>query len=426
MRVLVVGAGGREHALAWACARSSDVEEVIVAPGNAGTALEPKVRNVDIAATDLEGLVALARRARVDLTIVGPETPLVAGLVDRFEAAGLACFGPSAAASRLEGSKSFSKAFMARHQVPTASYGVFSNLDQAIAHIRTQDRPLVVKADGLAAGKGVVVADSAEEAEQAARDMLEKGRFGEAGRRLVIEERLSGEEASFICLVDGEQILPLATSQDHKPRDDGDRGPNTGGMGAYSPAPVVNDVVHDRIVREVITPTVRGLSAEGTPYRGFLYAGVMITADGTPKVLEFNCRLGDPEAQPLLMRLRSDLPRLCLAALQGRLSESSIAWDARTALGIVMAAGGYPEEYRTGDPISGLERVEAEHIKVFHAGTTRSGDRIVTNGGRVLCVCALGRDLAEAQREAYRAASEIHWPGVHYRKDIGRRALLKR
>lgn len=426
MRVLVVGAGGREHALAWACARSSDVEEVIVAPGNAGTALEPKVRNADIAVTDLEGLVALARRARIDLTIVGPETPLVAGIVDRFEQAGLTCFGPSAAASRLEGSKAFSKAFMARHQVPTASYGVFSDINQAIAHIRTQDRPLVVKADGLAAGKGVVVADSAEEAEQAARDMLEKSRFGEAGHRLVIEERLSGEEASFICLVDGEQILPLATSQDHKARDDGDRGPNTGGMGAYSPAPVVNDVVHNRILREVITPTVRGLSAEGMPYRGFLYAGVMITADGTPKVLEFNCRLGDPEAQPLLMRLRSDLPHLCLAALQGRLSESSIAWDARTALGVVMAAGGYPEEYRTGDPISGLERVGADHIKVFHAGTARSGDHIVTNGGRVLCVCALGRNLAEAQREAYRAASEIHWPGVHYRKDIGGRALLKR
>lgn len=425
MRVLVVGAGGREHALAWACARSPDVEEVIVAPGNAGTALEPKVRNVDIAATDLQGLVALARRARVDLTIVGPEMPLVAGLVDRFEEAGLACFGPSAAASRLEGSKAFSKAFMARHHVPTASYGVFSDLDQAIAHIRAQDRPLVVKADGLAAGKGVVVADSAEEAEHAAREMLGKGRFGEAGRRLVIEERLSGEEASFICLVDGEQILPLASSQDHKARDDGDRGPNTGGMGAYSPAPVVNDVIHDRILREVITPTVRGLSAEGTPYRGFLYAGVMITADGTPNALEFNCRLGDPEAQPLLMRLRSDLPGLCQAALQGRLSESSIAWDARTALGVVMAAGGYPGEYRTGDPISGLNRPEADHIKVFHAGTAKSGDHIVTNGGRVLCVCALGRDLAEAQREAYRTASEIHWPGVHYRKDIGGRALAR-
>ncbi|MES1942796.1 phosphoribosylamine--glycine ligase [Salinisphaera sp. PC39] len=421
-KVLIVGGGGREHALAWKAAASPRVAEVLVAPGNAGTANEPGVRNVAVAAEDIDALLALAREEAVDLTVVGPEAPLAAGIVDRFADAGLACFGPSAEAAALEASKAFSKDFLARHDIPTADYRSFTDPEAAADYIRARGAPIVVKADGLAAGKGVVLAADEDEAIAAVRDMLGGERFGEAGRRVVIEEFLEGEEASFIALVDGENVLPLASSQDHKAAFDGDTGPNTGGMGAYSPAPVVTEAIAERAMTEVIRPTVAGMAAEGRPFTGFLYAGLMIGPDGTPKVLEFNVRLGDPEAQPLLMRLRSDLVDLVDAALKGRLDRTRIDWDPRAALGVVMAAGGYPGDYRKGDAISGLGNDTAD-TKVFHAGTALADGRVVTAGGRVLCVCALGDDVAEARRRAYDRTDTIRWPDVHYRRDIGYRAL---
>ena len=422
VKVLIVGAGGREHALAWKCASASRVSEVLVAPGNAGTAAEPKVRNVEVAAEDLSGLTRLAAAERVDLTIIGPEAPLVAGVVDAFEAAGLRCFGPRQAAARLEGSKAYAKSFLTRHGIPTARSATFTRERFDRAWVRAQPAPLVVKASGLAAGKGVVIAASVEEALAAVEAMF-AGQFGSAGQEVVVEEFLTGEEASFIVMADGVHILPLATSQDHKRRDDGDRGPNTGGMGAYSPAPVVTGALHARIMREVIEPTVRGLAADGVPYTGFLYAGLMIGPDGTPTVLEFNCRLGDPETQPIMMRLESDLTALCEAALDARLDRERARWDPRAALGVVMAAAGYPESARKGDPIDGLERAAQLPGKIFHAGTRLEAGRVLTNGGRVLCAVGLGASVAAAQRQAYALAGPVHWPGMQYRHDIGHRAL---
>jgi len=424
MKILIVGGGGREHALAWKCAQSPQVSEVIVAPGNAGTALEPGLRNVAVAAEDIDGLLQLATAEIVDLTIVGPEQPLVAGISDRFRERGLACFGPSAAAAQLEGSKAFSKAFLERHGIPTAAFQSFTELVPALDYIRARGAPIVVKADGLAAGKGVVVASSVVEAELAARDMLSGGAFGSAGERIVVEEFLEGEEASFIVISDGKDILPLATSQDHKARDEGDSGPNTGGMGAYSPAPVITPRLEQRIMQEVIRPTIDGLAADGIEYLGFLYAGLIIGADGTPKVLEFNCRFGDPETQPIMTRLKSDLVSLCEAAIDGRLAAESAEWDSRAALGVVMAAGGYPAAYRTGDNINGLPPLSAGGpCKVFHAGTAFKGDEVVTAGGRVLCVVGLGDNVAGARDIAYAEVSRIHWPDAYYRGDIGHRAL---
>ena len=422
MRVLVVGGGGREHALAWRCAASSSVTQVLVAPGNAGTAAESKVRNVGVAAEDVASLRELASAERIDLTIVGPEAPLVAGVVDAFAAARLRCFGPHRAAARLEGSKAFAKEFMRRHGIPTAASRTFTRDSFDAAWVRSQRPPLVVKASGLAAGKGVVIAETVEEALAAAQTMF-AGRFGGAGSELVIEEFLEGEEASFIVMVDGTHALPLASSQDHKRLHDGDRGPNTGGMGAYSPAPVVTAPLHARVMREIIEPTVRGLAADGTPYTGFLYAGLMIAPDGAPRVLEFNCRLGDPEAQPILMRLRSDLTALCAAALDGRLDRVRAEWDPHAALAVVMAASGYPETVRKGDPIEGLERAAQLPGKIFHAATRLEGDRVLTNGGRVLAAAALGAGVGEAQRAAYALADTIRFSGAQYRRDIGHRAL---
>ena len=422
MKVLIIGGGGREHALAWKVAQSSRVSEVLVAPGNAGTATEPKCRNVATAAEDVAGLVALARDEDVGLTIVGPEAPLVDGVVDAFAAAGLRCFGPRRAAARLEGSKSFTKEFLARHGIPTAGYARFTRQDFDPAFVRGRRPPIVVKADGLAAGKGVVIAASADEAVAAIERMF-AGAFGAAGEAVVVEEFLEGEEASFIVMVDGEHVLPLATSQDHKRLGDGDTGPNTGGMGAYSPAPVVTDAMHERIMREVIWPTVRGLAAEGTPYTGFLYAGLMIAADGTPNVLEFNCRFGDPETQPIIARLRSDLVGLCEAALDGRLDEVRAEWDQRAAVGVVLAAAGYPEAVRKGDVIDGLDAAAALPGKVFHAGTQPADGRALTAGGRVLCAVGLGDSVRSAQAQAYALAGAIHWPGMQYRRDIGWRAI---
>ncbi|MCY4350047.1 MAG: phosphoribosylamine--glycine ligase [Thiotrichales bacterium] len=424
LTVLVVGGGGREHALAWKLAQSPRVARVLVAPGNAGTAREPGVENVPVRAEDIEGLIALARERSVDLTVVGPEASLVAGIADRFAAQGLRIFGPSAAAARLEGSKAFTKAFLAGHGIPTARYAEFTDPATAAAHVRTQDAPIVIKADGLAAGKGVVVAQSEAEALAAVHDMLSGQAFGDAGRRIVIEECLTGEEASFICVVGGGEAMPLASSQDHKAAGEGDTGPNTGGMGAYSPAPVVDETVHARIMREIIHPTVEGLAAAGTPYTGFLYAGLMIDGDGAPRVIEFNCRLGDPETQPLLLRLRSDLLDLVEAALDGELPKVHPEWDARTALGVVMAAAGYPGRYDKGHPITGLD-ADMPHTRVFHAGTAGDGDRIVTAGGRVLCVCGLGEGVAEAQRRTLDRVSTIDWPGAWHRRDIGHRALAR-
>jgi phosphoribosylamine--glycine ligase len=422
MKILIVGAGGREHALAWKCAQSPRVREVWVAPGNAGTALEPKVRNIDIAAEDIEALLAFAVREDIALTIVGPEGPLVAGIVDRFAAAGRACFGPSRAAARLEGSKAFTKEFLRRHGIPTASYAAFTAATFDPAYIRAQRLPVVVKADGLAAGKGVVICDTHESAIDSCNAML-GGSFGAAGSTVVVEEFLHGEEVSFIVIARGESVLPLATSQDHKRRDDGDLGPNTGGMGAYSPAPLVTPALHERIMREVIEPTLKGLRTDGNPYLGFLYAGLMIAADGTPNVLEFNCRFGDPEAQPILMRLQSDLVDLCEAALADTLDRVAAAWDPRAALGVVMAAGGYPEDYRKGDPISGLDAAARLPGKVFHAGTRTEDGHIVTAGGRVLCAVGLGSSVAAAQIQAYDLVHAIHWNLVQYRRDIGFRAI---
>ena len=423
MKVLVVGGGGREHALAWAVARSPRVDQVFVAPGNAGTAGEAGVENVAIAASDLDGLLAFARERGVGLTIAGPEDPLVNGIVDRFSAAGMKCFGPSAAAAQLEGSKSFAKDFMSRHGIPTAAYGKFSDVGAAIEFIREHGAPIVVKADGLAAGKGVIVAQTTTEAEAAVMDMLAGNAFGEAGHRVVIEEFLEGEEASFIVMADGSNILPLATSQDHKAAGDGDTGPNTGGMGAYSPAPIVDEAMHRRAMDEVIRPTVEGMAADGAPFTGFLYAGLMISPEGEPRVLEFNVRFGDPETQPILMRLQSDLAEHCLAAIDGRLDRQHAEWDPRACLGVVMAAGGYPGSYGKGFPIEGLDGGFPDDVKVFHAGTALSDDGVVTSGGRVLCVCALGENVTGAQRLAYQACDRIRWEGAFRRNDIGYRAV---
>jgi len=426
LKILIVGGGGREHALAWKCAASPRVDDVVVAPGNAGTALEPGVRNAAVAADDVEGLLALAHEEGIDLTIVGPEVPLVAGLVDRFAESGLRCFGPRAQAARLEGSKAYTKDFLARHRIPTAAYGNFTELAPALDYIREQGAPLVVKADGLAAGKGVVVAHTVEAAEQAARDMLQAGAFGGAGRRIVVEEFLQGEEASFIVITDGRHILPLATSQDHKARDEGDTGPNTGGMGAYSPAPVVTPAIERRIMDEVIRPTIDGLAADGVDYLGFLYAGLMIDDSGAPRVLEFNCRFGDPETQPIMARLRSDLVELCEAALDGRLADANAEWDPRASLGVVMAAGGYPEDYPKGDAIAGLADADAvAGVKVFHAGTRLDGERVVTDGGRVLCVVGLGDSVTAARDAAYRGVDCIRWDRACFRRDIGHRAIAR-
>ncbi|HHC5002518.1 phosphoribosylamine--glycine ligase [Serratia marcescens] len=425
MNILIIGNGGREHALAWKAAQSPLADKVYVAPGNAGTALEANLENVAIAATDIPALVAFAQSHDIGLTIVGPEAPLVIGVVDAFQAAGLKIFGPSQAAAQLEGSKAFTKDFLARHRIPTAEYENFTEVEPALAYVRRKGAPIVIKADGLAAGKGVIVAMTLQEAEEAVRDMLAGNAFGDAGHRIVVEEFLDGEEASFIVMVDGENVVPMATSQDHKRVGDGDTGPNTGGMGAYSPAPVVTDEIHRRAMDQVIWPTVRGMAAEGNTYVGFLYAGLMIAADGQPKVIEFNCRFGDPETQPIMLRLRSDLVGLCLAGAEGRLNEKSSDWDERPALGVVLAAGGYPGDYRNGEVIQGLPQQESADGKVFHAGTRLQGDDVVTSGGRVLCVTALGDTVAQAQQRAYQLAEGIQWPGSFCRKDIGYRAIAR-
>lgn len=425
MKVLIIGNGGREHALAWKTAESSQVDKVFVAPGNAGSATENKVENVNIGVTDIADLVAFAKKENIDLTIVGPEAPLVIGVVDAFEKEGLAIFGPTAAAAQLEGSKAFTKDFLARHNIPTAAYGNFTEIEPAVAYIKQHGAPIVVKADGLAAGKGVILAQTEAEAIEAVEDMLQGNAFGDAGSRVVIEEFLIGEEASFICMVDGETVLPMATSQDHKARDNGDKGPNTGGMGAYSPAPVVTPEIHDRIMNEVIMPTVKGMNAEGNRYRGFLYAGVMIAPDGTPKTLEYNCRFGDPETQPIMMRLRSDLAQMCLAAINGKLDTIEADWDPRASLGVVLAAGGYPADYPKGDVISGLDTVLPEGQKVFQAGTTLKDGQVVTNGGRVLCAVALGDTVAQAQASAYEVVKTLSWDKVYFRTDIGHRAIAR-
>ncbi|HHQ4779986.1 TPA: phosphoribosylamine--glycine ligase [Aeromonas veronii] len=423
MKVLIIGNGGREHALAWKAKHSPLVTRVFVAPGNAGTAHEGSIENVAIAATDIPALLAFAKEQRIGLTIVGPEAPLVKGVVDAFRAEGLAIFGPTAASAQLEGSKAFAKDFLARHAIPTAEYQNFTEVEPALAYLREKGAPIVIKADGLAAGKGVIVAMTLTEAEEAVRDMLSGNAFGDAGARVVIEEFLEGEEASFIVMVDGEHVLPMATSQDHKRVGDGDTGLNTGGMGAYSPAPVVTDEVHRKVMEQVIMPTVRGMAAEGNVYTGFLYAGLMIDGAGNPKVIEFNCRFGDPETQPIMLRMRSDLVELCLAACAGKLDQVEANYDPRVAIGVVLAAGGYPGDYQQGKAISGLPVEEASGEKVFHAGTRLEGDTVVTSGGRVLCATALGHTVAEAQQRAYQLAARIQWDGVFYRNDIGWRAI---
>jgi phosphoribosylamine--glycine ligase len=426
MKVLVIGGGGREHALAWKLGQSPRVDEVIVAPGNAGTAREPGMRNAAVAVTDIDGLLALAKAEGVELTVVGPEVPLVAGVVDRFTAEGLRCFGPRAAAAQLEGSKAFAKDFLARHGIPTAHYAVFTELAPALSHVREKGAPIVIKADGLAAGKGVVVAMTLGEAETALEDMLGQQAFGDASSRVVIEEFLDGEEASFIVIADGKQALPMATSQDHKRRDDGDQGPNTGGMGAYSPAPVVTDEVSTRVMREIIAPTLAGMAADGVPFTGFLYAGLMIDKAGAPKVIEFNVRFGDPETQPIMLRLKSDLVELIDAALDGRIAQASAEWDSRPSLGVVLAAGGYPGKVRAGDRIEGADIDFGADVKVFHAGTAQAVDGTpVTAGGRVLTVCALGDDLASARRLAYAAVEHIRFADAFHRRDIAHRALSR-
>ncbi|CBJ83131.1 phosphoribosylglycinamide synthetase (GAR synthetase) [Xenorhabdus bovienii str. Jollieti] len=425
MNILIIGNGGREHALAWKAAQSPLADKVYVAPGNAGTALEANLENIDIAATDIAGLLAFAQSQHIGLTIVGPETPLVIGIVDAFQQAGLTIFGPTKAAAQLEGSKAFTKDFLARHQIPTAAYQNFTEIEPALTYLKKMGAPIVIKADGLAAGKGVVVAMTMEEAQNAVKDMLAGNAFGDAGHRIVIEEFLDGEEASFIVMVDGKNVVPMATSQDHKRVGDGDTGPNTGGMGAYSPAPVVTDEVHQRVMEKVIYPTVEGMAAEGHTYTGFLYAGLMIDKQGEPKVIEFNCRFGDPETQPIMMRLRSDLVELCLAGAQGQLSGKTSEWDTRPALGVVLSAGGYPANYVKGDVISGLNQETDTDEKVFHAGTAFKDKDVVTAGGRVLCVTALGDDIAEAQKKAYLRAEKIGWQGCFYRKDIGYRAIAR-
>jgi len=434
MKILIVGGGGREHALAWKVAQSSRVSQVYVAPGNAGTAQEVTVQNVAIAADDIVGLLNFAKTTKIDLTIVGPEAPLVAGIVDEFQRVGLRCFGASRAAAQLEGSKIFTKDFLTRHQIPTAAYGSFTEVEPALAYLKlvyllSSNKPMVIKADGLAAGKGVIIVQTEQEAMAAVRQMLAEQAFGKAGQRIVIEEFLQGEEASFICMVDGEHVLPLATSQDHKAVNDGDQGLNTGGMGAYSPAPVITLEMHNKIMQLVIEPTVRGMAAEGNPYTGFLYAGLMIDAEGTPYVLEYNCRLGDPETQPIMMRLQSDLVELCNFALDKRLHLAHLDWDKRAALGVVLVAGGYPGDYETGQVINGLAEARPLELglagKVFHAGTEQKAGQVVTAGGRVLCVTALGDTVKAAQTAAYQIAQPITWEQVHYRKDIGYRAIAR-
>ncbi|MFA5633076.1 MAG: phosphoribosylamine--glycine ligase [Porticoccaceae bacterium] len=425
MNILILGSGGREHALAWKAAQSPLVDTVFVAPGNGGTALEPGVENLVVDLTDFKGLADFAKLNGVGLTIVGPEQPLVDGVVDYFEAEGLAIFGPRKGAAQLEGSKAFTKDFLARHNIPTAEYQNFTDIEPALAYLREKGAPIVIKADGLAAGKGVIVAMTLEEAETAVRDMLAGNAFGDAGSRVVIEEFLDGEEASFIVMVDGEHVLPMATSQDHKRVGDGDTGPNTGGMGAYSPAPVVTDAVYPRVMDDIILPTVRGMAAEGNTYTGFLYAGLMIMADGSPKVIEYNCRFGDPETQPILMRLQSDIVALCLTALDKKLDDASANWDPRAAVGVVLAADGYPGDYPKGDVINGLPDTDSEDTKVFHAGTTIRDGQVVTNGGRVLCVVGLGDTVSDAQQRAYHQASEISWKGKYMRRDIAYRAVAR-
>ena len=423
MNVLIIGSGGREHALAWRVAQSTRVKNVYVAPGNAGTELEDNVQNVPLDGDDIDALLNFASAKQINLTIVGPEAPLVAGIVDRFSAAGLPCFGPTAAAAQLEGSKAFAKDFMARHGIPTAAYGKFTDIDEALAFIRAHGAPIVVKADGLAAGKGVIIAHTVAEAETAVKDMLADNAFGEAGHRVVVEEFLTGEEASFIVMADGEHILPLATSQDHKARDDGDLGPNTGGMGAYSPAPVIDRALHEKAMDTVIRPTIRGMAEQGMPFTGFLYAGLMVSPDGETKVLEFNVRFGDPETQPIMMRLQSDLAELCLAAVNGKLDQVDAKWDPRPALGVVMAAGGYPGSYSKGQVISGLDIANQGETRVFHAGTQLRDGQVVATGGRVLCVCALADSVKDAASAAYTGCDNIHWDNVFYRHDIGYRAI---
>ena len=425
MKALVIGGGGREHALAWKLAQSEHINEVIVAPGNAGTAIEPKLRNVDIAVEDIDALVDLAKKEDVKLTVVGPEAPLVLGVVDTFLAAGLPCFGPSAEAAQLEGSKAFCKDFLANHEIPTAAYDVFSEVAPAEDYIDTVGAPIVVKADGLAAGKGVIVAQTTDEAKAAVNNMLIDNKFGDAGARVVVEEFLAGEEASFICMVDGENILPLASSQDHKARDNGDKGPNTGGMGAYSPAPVVTPSMHDRIMREVIEPTVAGMTKDGIPYTGFLYAGVMIDDQGIPRVLEYNCRFGDPETQPIMMRLESDFAELCIAGIMGGLDKVEAQWNDQPTVGVVLAAGGYPDSYAKGAVISGIDDANSDSVKVFHAGTAEQDSNIVTSGGRVLCVTALGDTVTAAQKNAYEAVEKISWDEMYCRTDIAYRAIAR-
>ncbi len=426
MKILVIGSGGREHALAWKAAQSIQVTKVFVAPGNAGTATEAKLENVAIDVSDNAALVAFAKNEDVALTIVGPEQPLVDGVVDAFQAQGLTIFGPSAKAAQLEGSKSFTKDFLARNKIPSGSYANFVEVEPALAYVREQGAPIVVKADGLAAGKGVIVALTLQEAENAIEDMLAGNAFGDAGHRVVIEEFLEGEEASFIVMVDGENVLPMATSQDHKRALNGDLGPNTGGMGAYSPAPVVTPEIHDRIMAEVIMPTVKGMANEGAPYSGFLYAGLMIASDGTPNVIEYNCRFGDPETQPIMMRLQSDLVELCLAATRGELDKVTIEFDKRAAVGVVLAAQGYPASYPKGDVISGLATNQNVAAKTFHAGTKLNEQgEVVTNGGRVLCATALGNTVTEAQQAAYQLLHQVHWQGVEFRTDIAYRAIAR-
>lgn len=426
MKILVIGNGGREHALAWKLAQPAYVEKVFVAPGNAGTALEAKLENIAIEVMDFTGLIDFAIVQDIGLTVVGPEAPLVAGIVDQFQQHNLAVFGPNAKAAQLEGSKTFTKDFLARHNIPTASYQSFTEIEPALTYLHERGAPIVIKADGLAAGKGVIVASTLGEAEAAVEDMLAGNKFGEAGHRVVIEDYLDGEEASFIAMVDGNNVVPMATSQDHKRAGDGDTGPNTGGMGAYSPAPVVTAEVHEQIMREIILPTVNGMAAEGNSYTGFLYAGLMISPDGVARVIEYNCRFGDPETQPILMRMTSDLTNLCLAATRGQLHQHQSQWEQRPALGVVLAAGGYPDDYQKGLKICGLPEPTADQdTKVFHAGTKLEGNQVVTNGGRVLCVTAMGSSVAEAQRKAYHLASQISWKDRFYRQDIGYRAVAR-
>ncbi len=424
MKILVIGSGGREHALAWSAAKDPRVSQVFVAPGNAATALEDKLSNVAIDVLDLDALLNFAQQESIDLTIVGPEAPLVAGVVDKFRAAGMAIFGPSAAAAQLEGSKAFTKDFLARQQIPTADYQNFTEVEPALAYVREKGAPIVVKADGLAAGKGVIVAMTLEEAEDAIRDMLSGNTFGDAGSRVVIEEFLDGEEASFIVMVDGDNVLSMATSQDHKRVGDGDTGPNTGGMGAYSPAPVVTPEIHERVMSEVIMPTVNGMKAEGNEYTGFLYAGLMIMSDGTPKVIEYNCRFGDPETQPIMLRLKTSIVELCEAALAKNLASTTAEWDSRCSVGVVMAAGGYPGDYAKGDVIS-LPSATPEGTKIFHAGTKEQDGKVVTAGGRVLCVTALGDTVTEAQQRAYSLLKEVSWKDAYFRTDIAYRAIAR-